>query len=100
MYLILIILLCLFITLFFFVLKFSNGLKNTWPAVNCEDVLSDSNQDWDMVKKFSLVEYHYIEKYNVRADEMSTFNIQCYCDKLVEEKGRAYAKKAEYKYIF
>ena len=74
-YVIITILLLLFITLFFFVLKFSYGLKNTWPAVDCKDVLSDANDDWDMVKKYSLVEFHYIEKYFVRADEMSTFNI-------------------------
>jgi len=53
-----------------------------------------------MVKKYSLVEYHYIEKYKVRADEMSTFNMQCFCDQLIEEKGKSYAKQAIYKYIF
>lgn len=53
-----------------------------------------------MVKKYSLVEYHYIEKYNVRADEMSTLNMQCFCDELIKKKGKSYAKKASYNYIF
>lgn len=91
-YMILIVLLAFFVFILFIFLKYKNKLESTWPKIDCNDVLSDSNNDWDMVKRYSLVEYHYIDQYKTWPDELSTFNMQCFCDALIENKGKSYAK--------
>lgn len=71
--------------LFFVIMKYNDKLKRTWPDIPCEDVKRDLNHDLKMMKKFALMEYYHIfvnieGKKSYAADELSTDNMQCYCD--------------------
>lgn len=85
--------------------KIADKLRKEWPLVDCSELKSDLGNDSEMLKQFSLVEYHHImhsthEGKHLEIDQLSTQNLQCFCYDLMEERGRSGASSAKFSFSF
>ena len=63
--------------------------------------MNDLGQNEEMLKQYTMVEYYnlqykLVDGKHISVDKLSTFNLQCFCDGLVEKRGYSEAKSAAF----
>jgi hypothetical protein len=88
--LLLILVLAFFVSVLFYTQKVFSRLRREYPEVDCDDV-NEGLVGTDMLKKFAMTEWFHWQGNDGSKETMlklTTSNLQCYCDGVVEDKGR------------
>jgi len=91
--LILLVILAASIYLLYYLQQYSSNIRRSYPQAHCE-AYKEELDDEEMLKEYAKEEWLHWQKSDGSEEsvlKLTTTNLQCYCEHVVEEEGRSSA---------